>query len=274
MARRFRLAPSGLTGAAMLLLVVVVSLLAPLLAPYDPNEVGSGSPLAPPSPAHPLGTDVLGRDVFSRLVYGGRVSVALGLAATCISMAIGLGIGMTAGYFGGWFDEGTVVVINIVDGLPGLSLAVAIAGVLGPRISSLLLALVLTSWPDFARIARGEALRIRAATYVEAALAAGAPPLHVLRRHILPNLAGPAVVFAAVKIGQSVLAIAGLSFLGLGLHPPIPDWGVMIHDARPYFRSHPHLLLAPGACIMLVTLGVNLLGDALRDRLDPRAIRR
>lgn len=249
--------------------ILLASVLAPLLAPYDPGAIDVAAALQPPgSPGHLLGTDALGRDMLSRLLYGGRGAILTALAATVLSMAFGLVVGVLGGYFGGWLDWGLTVLTNIFQGLPGTCLMVAVAGVLGPGAEHLVLALVLTSWAGFSRVVRTETIRVREAPFVENLRALGAGPVRLLCCHVVPNLLPNLVVLFTTRLGRGVLSVAALSFLGLGLPPPAPDWSVMINDARLHYRSAPYLLIEPGVCILLLLLSLNLLGDALRDRLD------
>ena len=253
---------------ALLALILVSGVLAPWIAPYDPNATAMKERLLGPCAAHWLGTDSLGRDMLSRVLYGGRASILTALAATVLSMAFGMLLGVIAGYFGGPADFAVTVFANIFQGLPGTCLMIAIAGVLGPGIPNLILALTLTSWAGFSRIVRTETLRIREEPYVEGLRALGAGPLRLLAGHVIPNMIPNIMVLFTTRVGRSVLSIASLSYLGLGIRPPTPDWSVMISDARLNYRSAPHLIIVPGLCIFLLLLSVNLLGDALRDRLD------
>lgn len=258
--------------AALVLLgaILACSALAPVLAPYDPNAIDMAAALQGPSPAHWLGTDALGRDMLSRALYGGRGCILLALAATALSMTFGLAVGVLGGWFGGWLDWLLTVFANIFQGLPGTCLMIAIAGVLGPGVPNLILALALTSWAGFSRVVRTETLRIREQPYIEGIRGLGAGPWRLLARHVIPNLLPNVVVLFTTRVGRSVLSIAALSYLGLGIRPPTPDWSVMISDARMNYRSAPHLIIVPGVCIMLLLLGINLLGDALRDHFDVR----
>ncbi|WP_341282119.1 ABC transporter permease [Paenibacillus sp. FSL H8-0537] len=257
-------------AAGVLAFFLLTSLLAPLLAPYDPNQINMAERLTPLSAAHWLGTDTLGRDVLSRILYGGRVSILLAVAVTLATMLVGLLLGTISGYAGGWIDEAIQIVVSIFQGLPGLALMLAIAGTLGPGVKSLFIALLFTSWADFSRVVRGEVMKIREESYVEGIRALGAGHAYIISKHMLPNLLGPLIVLFTIRIGRVILSIASLSFLGLGLQPPAADWGVMVNDARPYFRSYPHLMFAPGLCIAAVSLCINWLGDGLRDKLDTR----
>lgn len=264
------LGPIGIIAIGILIVLVGSSLLAPWLAPYDPNQIRMSERLAPISGEHWLGTDTLGRDVFSRVLYGGRVSIMLALAVTAATMLIGLVIGTVAGYFGGWLDDVIQAGIHIFQGLPGLSFMIAIAGTLGTGVESMFIALVVTSWADFSRVVRGEVMKIREESYIEGIRAIGGNHMYTLIRYVIPNMIGPIIVLFTVRIGRVILSIASLSFLGLGLQPPTPDWGVMVNDARPFFRSYFHLILAPGLCIALISFAINCIGDALRDALDTK----
>ena len=269
-----KLFPASLELLRPLLLlsgIVLASVAAPWLAPYDPNQIHMAARLQGPSATHWLGTDTLGRDLFSRVLYGGRLSLVLALAATFLSMLLGLVLGALAGYFSGWPDHLITTLTNIFQGLPGTSFMVAIAGIMGPGFHSLLLGLVITSWAGFARIVRAEVMHLKEEPFIEGIRCLGASDAHLLFRHILPHLLGNTVVLFTTRAGRTVQAIASLSFLGLGLQPPAPDWSVMISDARMYYRSSPHLILVPGTCILLLLLSINLLGDALRNLADRRS---
>ncbi|MEK3911416.1 ABC transporter permease [Paenibacillus sp. FSL H7-0331] len=265
------LSPLGIAAILILFTILTASILAPWIAPYDPNQIQMSERLAPLSFSHWLGTDTLGRDVFSRILYGGRISIVLALVVTIATMLIGLIIGTIAGYFGGWLDDCIQIGISIFQGLPGLSFMIAIAGTLGPGVNSLFIALVVTSWADFSRVVRGEVMKIREESYVEGIRAMGGKHGYIVLKHVVPNMIGPIIVLFTVRIGRVILSIASLSFLGLGLQPPSPDWGVMVNDARPYFRSYFHLIVAPGLCIALVSLAINCLGDVLRDVFDTKS---
>lgn len=253
-----------------LIVMILIGIFAPVLAPYDPNAVDMTKRLQSISKEHFLGTDALGRDVFSRILYGARISIFLAILATICTMFLGTTIGVIAGYFGGILDSIIQVLVSIFQGLPGLSFMIAIAGVLGPGIKSLIIAIVVTSWAGFSRVVRGEVLKIREENYIEGARALGASHFYIIIHHILPNIFAPFIVLFTVRIGKVVLSMASLSFLGLGIQPPQADWGVMVNDAKTYFRSYPHLLLAPGSCIMLLCCSINLIGDGLRDLFDEK----
>ena len=252
-------------AAFILVLMLSGAIFAPVIAPYDPNQVLPDETLQSCSGAHLLGTDALGRDVFSRILYGARVSIRFAVAAALCTMFFGVTLGMISGYFGGTIDTIIQLLVNIFQGLPGMSMMIAIAGVMGPSTASLLLAVTLTSWSGFSRIVRGEVLKIREENYIEGVRSLGASDFYTLLHYILPNIFNSLIILFTVRIGTVVLSIASLSFLGLGMQPPEADWGVMINDAKIYFRSYPNLLLAPGLCILALCASINLIGDALRD---------
>lgn len=254
-------------AVAVLVGIALLSLAAPLVAPYAPDAIDMRDRLSGPTWSHWLGTDHLGRDTLSRLIWGGRTTILLALITTLATLALGLVMGAVAGYFGGLVDDAIEMLVLLFQGLPGLSFMLAIAGTLGPGALSIFIAVVITSWADFARVVRAETLRLREAPWVEGLRALGAGHARILSLHVVPNLLGPVLVLFTLRLGRIVLAIAALSFLGLGLQPPAAEWGVMINDSRAYYRGAPLLMLAPGFCILTVALCVNLIGDGLRDRL-------
>lgn len=251
-------------------LLVFIGVFADFLAPYDPNKVNMSKRLIGISKDHLLGTDALGRDVLSRVIHGARVSIFLSFIAAVFTMLLGTLIGLVSGYCGGIIDNTIQIIVTIFQGLPGLSFMIALAGVLGPGVKSLLIAITVTSWAGFSRIVRGEVLKVKEEKYIEGARALGATNLHIIIHYILPNIFAPFIVLFTIRIGKIVLSMASLSFLGLGMQPPQADWGVMINDAKTYFRSYPHLLLAPGISILLLCSSINLIGDALRDIFDEK----
>lgn len=268
--KELHLSGKAKTGLVILLLILLTSVLAPVLAPYDPLVSNLSEALQKPSAAHLLGTDNIGRDTLSRVLYGGRQSILLALVATVLSMLLGFALGLFAGYFGGWIDGIITTISSIFQGLPGLTLMIAVAGLLGQGVKSMLIAIVINSWGGFSRIVRGEVMKLKQESFIKGLRTIGAGDLRILFLHISPNILGTLSVLFATRIAGNVISVASMSYLGLGLQPPTPDWGVMINDARQYFRQEPLLVIAPGLCILLLSLSINLLADELRDRLDVR----
>jgi peptide/nickel transport system permease protein len=268
--RRFRSTPGAYLGLAIVLVVALAALLAPLIAPTDPLAQNLGIGAVGPSAHHPFGTDKLGRDLFARIVYGARISIRIGFVAVGLAITIGTAIGMTSGYVGGKIDNALMGAMDVMLAFPSIILAIGIATILGPSITNLMIAVGIVYIPQYARLARSSVLAIRDAEFVEAARAVGARSLPILARHILPNIVAPLIVQAALGIATAELEAAGLSYLGLGAQPPTPEWGAMLNDARDYWLSAPWALIFPGIAITLLVLGFNLLGDGLRDALDPR----
>lgn len=260
-----KITPLFKLSGSILIFFFGIALLAPWIAPYDPNAVNRAEILAPMSSVHLLGTDTLGRDVFSRVVYGARISVFYAMTGAACTMVLGAFLGIVSGYFGGAIDRVIQSGVHIFQGLPGMSLMIAIAGVLGPGTSSILIAVTLTSWTSFSRLVRAEVLQVRDANYVTAARALGAGHGYILRKYILPNILPSMIVLWSVRIGSVLLSVASLSFLGLGVQPPQADWGIMIFDAKSYFRTYPWLLWGPGICITVLSIAIQVWGDELRD---------
>jgi len=259
-----------LVSAVVLLAMALLAILAPWLAPYAVNEQLRDAVLAPPSAAHWLGTDDLGRDVLSRLLYGARISLAVAITVELVELLFGVTLGLLAGYRGGWVDNAIMRLADMMFAFPDILLAILITGVLGPSIQNVFLALALVGWPQMVRLVRGQALGIRELEYVQCARAAGAGDLRIIVRHVLPNLAGPVIVAATVGTGGVILAEATLSFLGLGVQPPYPSWGSMISQAWEVRRAAPLLTLWPAISLATTVAAFNFLGDGLRDWLDPR----
>lgn len=251
----------------------LIAVLGPVLTGRDPNAVDVANKFASPSGEFPLGTDHLGRDMLARLLFGARLSIGSTLVATAAISVIGVLLGMLAGYVGGLVDTLISRVIDIVLALPPLLLPLAITAVLGAGLGNVIIAIVVVAWASYARIVRGAVLAEREKTYVEAAKAAGASKARIIRRHLLPNIVGPVVVMTTLELGIILLAISGLSFLGLGVKPPAPEWGAMLAEGRTYLSRAPNMMVFPGTAIFLMVLGFNLLGDGLRDLLDPRTRR-
>ena len=268
--RRLVTNPTGFVGLLLLSIVVLLAITAPLIAPTDPYTMNRIDSLQGPSRAHPLGTDELGRDLFSRIVFGARVSLRVAAAAVTMAMLIGTPIGIAAGYFEGWLDNVLMRIIDVIFAFPALLLALAITAFLGPNLSNVTLALGIVYAPGFARIVRGPILSAKHQEYVEASRVSGAGNLRILTRHLLPNILSPIIVTATVTFSFALLAETALSFLGLGAQPPEPSWGAMLSGGRRFMESVPSLAIFPGIAIMITVLATNMLGDALRDVLDPR----
>ena len=257
-------------AASVLLLIIGASILAPLLVTHNPFEPDMANRLQPPSWQHFFGTDALGRDMFSRILYGGRASILLSLASAILSLGAGLVIGLFCGFYGGKLDMLCTVASNIFQGIPGSCFMIAIAGIFGPSIKSLVLALVITSWAGFSRIVRAEVMQLKEEPFIEGLRCLGCSDSRLLLHHIIPNIVNKLLILFTIRVGRGILSIAGLSFLGLGVQPPTPDWSVMVSDAVLYYRSSPHLILIPGACIFFLIYAINNLGDFMRDKLDVR----
>ncbi len=259
-----------LVGAIIVGILGFVAIVGPTVVPYDPTAQDLSNRLQPPSLAHPLGTDQLGRDVTTRLVYGTRVSLGIAIAVTTIRVVIGTIVGLVAGYAGGWVDELFMRLVDIQLAFPGLVLALVVAGILGPSLRNVMIALAIVGWTTYARVVRGSVLSRKKRRYVDAARLFGTPRRRLFKRHLLPGVINPVIVIATLNLGTVVLATAGLSFIGLGAQPPTPEWGTMLAGGREYVRSAWWIVNAPGVAIMLTVLGFNLLGDGLRDILDPK----
>ncbi len=264
--------PAALFGFVLVFLMIFSALLAPVLAPHDPEPVSLSQRLLPPGGDFPLGTDALGRCLFSRILFGARVTLQYSLAILGVILFIGIPLGLLAGYRGGFLDSVIMRLADIVLAFPNLILALVMVGILGPGLFNVMLALALVSWVGYARVVRGLVLSLKEKEFVSAARVCGTPARALLLRHILPNIIPPVVILATLDLGKLILAISTLSFLGLGAQPPTPEWGAMINEARPFMQTVPRLMVAPGAAIAIAVLGFNLLGDGLRDALDPRSL--
>lgn len=240
------------------------------LTPYDPLNQNIAERLHPPSTKYPLGTDPLGRDVLSRLLVGARISLQISIIVVAISVTIGTAVGVIAGYFGGWIDEALMRFVDIILAFPGIILAIVIAGILGPSLGNIMIALAAVGWTQYARVIRGSVLSVKEQEFVTASKLVGTSTPRVIIRHVIPNVISPVVVLATMDMATVVLATAGLSFLGLGAQPPTPEWGTMLSDGRSYLRHAWWIVNFPGLAIMVTVLGFNILGDSLRDLLDPR----
>jgi peptide/nickel transport system permease protein len=270
MRRRLLRRPLAVAGLVVALVFVLAAIFAPLIAPYDPGKSDFSAALAGPSAEHLFGTDELGRDVFSRVVWGARASMQAGVFATLLAMAFAVPIGLIAGYYRGWVDPVVSRITDVMLAFPFLIVAVGLAAVLGPSLKNATIALGFAAAPLLIRITRGETLALREEDYVRAAVANGASDSTILARHILPNMAGTLIVQATVTIPTAIIGESLLSFLGLGVQPPTPSWGVMLSAAQPFIDQAPRLVIFPGLAVFLATLSFNLLGDGLRDVLDPR----
>jgi peptide/nickel transport system permease protein len=266
-----RRSPVGRVGFVLALIIVVCALAAPWLAPYNPAAQNLPDRLSPPTASHWMGTDELGRDVLSRVLFGARVSMLVSVCVVCGAGLFGLAVGSIAGYFGGWLDRFVnVVLINAFLSFPGILLAIAFAAFLGPGLGKVILALVITGWAGYARLARAQVLQQKEMEYVLAARSLGASGARILVRHLLPNILQPVMVQATIAIAGAILAESTLSFLGLGVLAPMASWGAMLNDARGHIFDAPHLVVFPALAIACAVLAFNLLGDALRDWMDPR----
>jgi peptide/nickel transport system permease protein len=258
------------TGLAITAIVLLCALAAPLLAPYDPNEQDYLAITDQPSLAHPLGTDDLGRDLLSRMIYGSRVSLEVGLIAVGIAVSVGVSLGIVAGYSGGIADDVIMRIVDAIQAFPSLILALAITAALGPSITNAMLAIGVVAAPGVARLTRGQTLSVREREFVAAARVCGATPLGIMRHHIWPNVTAPVVVQATLLLGTAIVTEAALSFLGVGVQPPTASWGAMLRTGSQYLEVAPWIGIAPGAAIFLTVLAFNFLGDGLRRALDPR----
>jgi peptide/nickel transport system permease protein len=268
--RRFLRHPGGMLGLVMLLLLIGVAVFAPAIAPYPPLRVDPINALVPPSPEHWMGTDTLGRDVLSRVIHGTRISLRLGLVSVSIALSLGILIGVLAGYLGGRVDDVLMRFIDILLAFPSLVLALVAVFALGPGLTNAMIAVGISAIPAFARITRAEVLSAKENLYVQSAHALGASTPTIMFRHILPNIIAPNIVMAALMTGTAILVGAALSFLGLGAQSPTPEWGLMLSQGRGFMSQAWWLTFFPGLGIMLTVMALNLLGDGLRDVLDPR----
>lgn len=262
--------PFGATGLALFGALLLTALLAPLIATQDPIALVPRDALQGPSAAHLFGTDDLGRDVFSRVIWGSRLAVRLGVLSVLIAASGGVVLGLLAGYYGGWVDNLISRVLEVVLAFPGILFAIAIVAILGPSLDNLIVALGLFGWPGYARLVRGSVLSAKHREYVEAARAIGATGRRIMARHLLPNVVAPVIILSATRFGGALLAGSGLSFIGLGVPIPQPEWGAIMATGRDYLDSAWWVFAFPGGIIAVAVLGVNLLGDGLRDVLDPR----
>jgi peptide/nickel transport system permease protein len=262
----------AVVGLTLVAFMALIALAGPLVSPADPLEMVMADQFQAPSLAHPFGTDEFGRDILSRVIHGSRLSLRVGLLATALSLIAGSLIGLTTGFYGGWIDLVGQRLVDILLSLPGLLLALAVVAILGPGLQNLLLALGIAGIPYYARLVRGQALEIKSREYVEAARVVGSSNTRVMLRHILPNTLSTLIVVASLDLAGNILAASGLSFVGLGAQPPSPEWGAMLSTGRDFMREQWWISTFPGVAIAVTVLGFNLLGDGLRDILDPRGL--
>lgn len=259
-----------LIGFSIIVFLLFITCFAPLISPYNPLTTNIQDKLKGISTQHIMGTDQLGRDLFSRVLYGARVSITASFSVVCICFIIGVAVGCIAGYLGGMVDELLMRIVDMMMAFPSIILPIAITGILGPSVKNIVLALALTSWVGYARMVRGSVLMIKNLPFIEAAKTMGSSQGQIIKKHIIPNVIHSLIVYAAFSASHTILAISGLSFIGLGAEPPTPEWGSMLKEASSFMGSAPHLFIFPGLMIMLTVLGFNLLGDGLRDFMDPR----
>jgi peptide/nickel transport system permease protein len=257
-------------GAVVLAVMILMAVFAPLLTPYDPIQVTPSLRLRPPDSIHVFGTDDFGRDVFTRIAYGARLSLQVGLISVALAATVGVTLGVVAGFYGGLIDAVIMRMIDVMLAFPGILLALVIVAVLGRSLTNVMIAVGISSIPVYVRMARGNTLALKSIDYIAAAHAIGAPVPRILARHILPNILAPLIVIATNGVAGAIIAGAALSFLGLGAQPPTPEWGLMLSEGRVYLRNAWWVTTFPGLAIMIAVMAINLMGDGLRDILDPR----
>ncbi|HHY61690.1 MAG: ABC transporter permease [Bacillota bacterium] len=261
----------GVLGLVMLVAFVAIAIFAPVVAPCDPYEMDLANPFLPPgSPGHILGTDNFGRDMLSRLIYGSRISLLIGIVVVSISSVLGSLLGMVAGYYGGWVDALVMRLVEVFYSFPFLILVIAVMAILGPSIFNVMWVLGVVSWPLYARLVRAQVMALKSEDFIKAASALGCSDARIMFRHILPNVLTPVIVSATLGIPSAILSSASLGFLGFGVQPPTPEWGAMVSEAKDFMLINSNMIIWPGLCIFLVVLSFNFVGDALRDALDPR----
>jgi peptide/nickel transport system permease protein len=268
-----RRSPMAIAGVGIVAFLILIAISAPVLAPYPADverEAHVNATFLPMSLSHPFGTDELGRDILSRVMYGTRISLMIGILVVAIALAIGVPLGGIAGYFGGRVDEVIMRITDMFLSFPPLLLPIALAAALGPNLTNAMIAVGVTWWPWYTRIIRGQALSLRERTFVEVARSIGVKDVYIVLKHILPNTLPPVIVQASMDVGYAILMTAGLSFLGAGAQPPTPEWGLMVASSRIYFMQYPWTVAFPGLAIFITVLGFNLVGDGLRDVLDPK----
>lgn len=267
---RFRKHKLAVVSMFMVIILLLVALMAPIIAPYDPDENRPLERLSGPSMAHPFGQDHLGRDIFSRVIWGSRVSLSVGFIAGSLSLVVGVVLGALAGFYGGWVDNVIMRIAEIFVTIPQFLLVIAVVAALGPSLNNLMIVIGLTSWNGYARQVRAKVMQIKQLDYVEAALALGCDDKRIIFKHILPNAVVPIIVMATLNIASVIILESSLTFLGFGAQPPQSTWGSILNEGRSYFLKAPHIATYPGLAIMLTVLSFNLMGDGLRDALDPK----
>jgi peptide/nickel transport system permease protein len=268
--RRMRKSRTAIIGIIIIILFTLVALLAPFISPYDPMEQNFIKSFRAPSSEHLLGTDEFGRDVFSRIIYGARISLQIGFVAVFISLIVGVTVGLIAGYYGGWIDMIVMRIMDLMLSFPYILLALVIMSILGPGIYNAMVAIGIVYVPQYARIVRSSVLSVKKKEYVMAARALGANDIRIILKHIFLNSMAPIIIQTTLSIGRAIINAAGLSFLGLGAQPPTPEWGAMLSNGQDFLRNAPWIATFPGIAIALLVLGFNLVGDGLRDAFDPR----
>ncbi|BAH42537.1 MULTISPECIES: nickel transporter permease [Brevibacillus] len=268
--RKLRKNKLAMVGGCIVIFYIAIALLAPFIAPHDPYEIDLVNKLKPPSSEHWMGTDDKGRDVLSRLLYGTQLSMSVGFVAVFIGAFFGIILGLLSGYYGGWVDTIISRIIDVLLAFPGILLSLAIVSALGPSLFNVMIAVGIFSIPVFARIVRGSTLTVKKLEYIDAIRSLGANDFTIIFRHIFPNILSPIIVQATMRLATAILSAAGLSFLGLGAQPPLPEWGAMLSNGRDFLFTAPHLAMFPGFAIATLVLGFNIFGDGLRDALDPR----
>ncbi|MCX5733034.1 MAG: ABC transporter permease subunit [candidate division NC10 bacterium] len=262
--------PVALAGGAVVILLIVVAIAAPQIAPYDPMDQDLANSMAGPSLTHLAGTDVHGRDIFSRIIHGTRISLRIGFLGMLLGCVVGVVLGLVSGFYGGWLDTVIMRLLDVQLAFPGLLVAICIIAIIGPGLENVILAVGIFSVPLFARVTRGQVLTLKEQEFILAARMMGAQDGRIMLTHLLPNAVAPILVLCTLRIATAILTAASLSFLGLGAQPPIPEWGAMLSDGRAYLSIAPHVATTPGLAILITVLAFNLLGDGLRDALDPR----
>jgi peptide/nickel transport system permease protein len=268
--RRLKMNRAAICGLAVIVVMVTSALLAPWVAPYDPTKMDVRARLQGPSLEHVLGTDNFGRDIFSRIVYASRISLVIGFVAVGIGAVFGGIAGAVSGYYGRWLDSLLMRAMDVLLSIPQIILAIAIVGAMGASLLNLMIAVGISVLPRYARLVRASAMSLRDLEFIEAARAAGASDLRIILQNIIPNCMAPLIVLSTLGVAQAILSAATLSFLGLGIQPPTPEWGSMLSDGRQFLRNAPHITIFPGLAIVIVVMALNMLGDGLRDALDPK----